>query len=142
MLDERQIKAIELLIAGEETKTDIAKIIGISRQTLYSWMSDGEFIAEMDKRLQDIKTQAQKTFDARLDKAVNEYWKLAMTTTDVRTKQIALSGWIDRCLGRATSRVEMSDNKEQDKINEDDLLANIERFNEEDDGDVPFKLVK
>ena len=37
MLDERQYKAIALLVENQYKKTDIADIVGVSRQAVYDW---------------------------------------------------------------------------------------------------------
>lgn len=129
MIDERQIKTIELLISGEHTITRIAGLIGVSRQAIYNWLNNEEFKAELDKRLHEIKTMAQKEFDAKLNVAIDEYWKLATDPkTEARTKQVALSYWIDRSLGKTTSKLEMTDDRKDDNTSEDDILSSIEQY--------------
>jgi len=99
MLDERQIRAIEMLVTGDYTKTEIAKEVNVSRQAIYDWIkSNGEFKAELDRCLQDIKHQASKDFTSKLPQAIKEYWKICNGSTDLRTKEKALQYWIDRSL--------------------------------------------
>ena len=131
MIDERHIKMIELLITGEYKMQEIADLIGVARNTLYTWLEREEVKAEMDKRLQEVRTNASKLFDAKLDKAIDEYWKLAMTTTDVRTKQVALSYWIDRSLGKTTTKLDIADGRTTSNVSEEDILADIERVDKE-----------
>lgn len=45
MLDEIRLKAIDMLIGGEHTKTDIAKVCGKSRTWLYDIMDEPEVVA-------------------------------------------------------------------------------------------------
>ena len=142
MIDERHIKMIELLVSGEYKITEIAELIGVARQTIYDWLKREDVKAELDERLRVIRTNSQKLFDAKLDKAIDEYWKLAMTTTDVRTKQVALSYWIDRALGKTTSRLEMTDNRTDTYISEEDILADIEELEDELDEDNVIELKK
>lgn len=131
MIDERQIRTIELLVSGEHTITRIAELIGVSRQAIYNWLNNEEFKAELDKRLHEIKTMAQKEFDAKLNMAIDKYWELATDPkTDNRTRQIALSYWIDRSLGKTTSRLEMTDNKTDTNVSEEDILSDIEELDE------------
>lgn len=107
MLDERKIKAIELLIAGEHKKQDIAKLCGVSRQCLYDWIADEEFQGEFDKRIQEIKTNAKTLFNAKLNMVVDEWYKMMMDkNTEKRTKAKLLVDWVDRSLGKATTVVE------------------------------------
>ena len=127
MIDERHIKMIELLISGEYKMGEIADLVGVSRQTIYDWLKRDDVKAELDNRLREVRTNASKLFDAKLDKAIDEYWKLAMTTTDVRTKQVALSYWIDRSLGKTTTKLDIADGRIDNNISEEDILADIER---------------
>jgi DNA-binding XRE family transcriptional regulator len=78
MLDERRIKLIELIIEGSLNKTEMAKQIGVARQTLYEWMGQDEWTAEYDRRLQEIKTNANKLFNAKLDNVIDEWYKMMM----------------------------------------------------------------
>lgn len=50
-LEARQHKAIRLLVDGEENKSQVAKSVKVSRQTLYNWMDDADFMAEYFKEL-------------------------------------------------------------------------------------------
>jgi hypothetical protein len=75
-----------------------------------------------------MKTQASKDFVSRLPKALEEYWKICLSTSDVRTKEKALSYWIDRSLGRiGTAQAEEGNN--DDDTNIEDILANIVKIN-------------
>lgn len=131
MIDERQRKAIELIVSGEYQITQVAELVGVHRTTIYNWLDNEEFKAEMDKRLQDIKNQAEKEFNTKLLKAIDEYWKIAMSSTDMRTKEKALSYWIDRSLGKTTSRLEMADNRTDTNITEEDILSEIDQLEQE-----------
>lgn len=130
MLDERKLQAIELLASGEYTKTEVAKIIGISRQGLYDWLKDREFVAKLDERLHDIKDQCQKEFYYRLPTAIEEYWKLAMTTNDSRTKEAALSKWIERALGRVTNQLIVTAETKQTYIDDDVIEQELKQLEE------------
>ena len=132
MIDERHIKFIELLVTGEYTMQEIADLVGVARNTLYTWLEREEGKAEMDKRLHEVRTNAAKLFDAKLDKAIDEYWKLAMTTTDVRTKQVALSYWIDRSLGKTTSKLDINDTRNESNVSEEDILSAIDEARADD----------
>jgi len=138
IIDEQKRKAIELLVAGEYTKTDIAEIVGVSRQCIYNWLDNGDFVKALDTRLQSITTLAEKEFDAKLEKAIDEYWKLAMTTQDSRTKEKALSYWIDRCLGKTTTKLDVSSEVKVDNRIDDSVIDSaIKEFElEENDGEM------
>jgi len=131
MIDEKKRKCIELLVSGEHNKTDIAKIVGIDRTTIYNWLADNEFVTELNSRLQQIKDVAQKEFDSKLLIAIDEYWKLAMTTNDTRTKETALYKWIERGIGKVSNSITVS--TEVKPIPEKDIL---EDFENEDQSDI------
>lgn len=132
MIDKRQRKAIELIVSGEHTMTRVSELVGVSRTSIYNWMNDEEFNTELSKRTQQIKNMAQKEFDTKLNTAIDLYWKLATDeNVEARTRQVALSQWIDRSLGKTTSKLEMSDNRVDKNISEDDILADIDEIEKE-----------
>jgi predicted DNA-binding protein YlxM (UPF0122 family) len=120
MLDKKQIEAIEMLVTGDYTKQEVMGRLGMHRTTFYKWIKNPEFVAALDKRLQEVKTQAQKDFTSRLPKAVEEYWKICTTCTDVRTKEKALANWIERSLGRIANTVNINDDRQDEDV---DVLA-------------------
>ncbi len=130
MLDQKQIEVIEMMVTGEYTVSEAMKTVGISRQTYYEWIKRKEYIAEYDKRLQAIRNQAQKEFVSFLPKAIEEYKKICMSTTDVRTKEKALANWIDRSLGKVASTVNISEDKQESNV---DILAAINEYEDDED---------
>jgi hypothetical protein len=71
-----------------------------------------------------MKNQAQKDFVSRLPQAIEEYWKICKTSTDIRTKEKALSYWMDRSLGRIQNASNGNGEPEQD-IQIEDMLAYV-----------------
>lgn len=126
MLNEKKIQVIEMMATGDYTVAEAMEKVGMHRTTYYKWIDDEEFMAELNKRLQGMKTQASKDFVSRLPKAIEEYWKICTSSTDVRTKEKALSYWIDRSLGRIQSVTNNTNEPEQD-IDIEDILADIKK---------------
>ncbi|SHK42061.1 phBC6A51 family helix-turn-helix protein [Desulforamulus aeronauticus] len=133
MLDDKKVRCIEMLVQGELTKTEIAKRLQIDRTTIYNWLDNKEFMAELDKRLQEIKTLGEKEFNAKLLKAIDEYWYLIQTTKDSRTKEKALSYWIDRSLGKTVSQFNINATAKQENadIKPEDLEKEFEEWEDE-----------
>lgn len=126
-MDERKIRVIELLLEGYE-KADIAKQIGVSRQTIYNWMDKDDWKAEFDKRLNQIKTNAAKLFDSKLDAVINEWYKMMMDDTcEKRTRAKLLVDWVDRSLGKPASHLEVADN--QKKSTQVNVLKELNKLN-------------
>ncbi|MDF2884650.1 MAG: phage-related protein [Clostridiaceae bacterium] len=69
MLDEIKEKAITYLLKGEGV-SDVAKLVGKSRQAIYNWLDDEEFKAELDKRRQEIITKGNAILLAELNSSV------------------------------------------------------------------------
>lgn len=129
MIDEKQIQVIEMLCSGDYTKTEAMDKVGLHRTTYYKWMKNDEFLAALDKRLQEVKTQANKDFTSRLPKAIEEYWLICTKCTDVRTKEKALANWIERSLGRIANTVNINDDRQDEDV---DILAAFESVTNED----------
>lgn len=55
ILNEKHYKCIEYLIKGLKY-TEIAKKVPCARQSIYDWLEDSSFKAELDKCRQEIKT--------------------------------------------------------------------------------------
>lgn len=107
MIDDKKILAIELLADGELTKVEIAKKVGISRQTLYNYLDNDEFMAELDKRLQGRKSFVQKMIDGKLEFVIDKLYELASDNSNKRVQAQVLQYLADRSLGKTTSKVEL-----------------------------------
>ncbi|PRX21708.1 putative insertion element HTH domain-containing protein [Orenia metallireducens] len=72
-LSENQLKAIDLLISGEFTKTEIAEKCDISRRQLYRWLEDEIFKKIYYERLDEIKDK----FNPKLLNMINDIMRTA-----------------------------------------------------------------
>jgi AcrR family transcriptional regulator len=52
-LNEKQLAAVEMLVAGGSLST-IAKTIGVDRRTLYRWRKDEEFLEVLNSRRREV----------------------------------------------------------------------------------------
>lgn len=131
MLDERKLKVIETLLKGENV-SDTAKLCSVSRQTLYKWLDDDEFKAEMDRQIQEIKMQGQKRINSKLVTYVQEIENIALTSKSEKNKMDALIYLINRVLGTPTNKTaEISDKEENEsKFDLDgEILNNVVDLN-------------
>jgi len=99
ILTDQQNEAIKLYIEGE-TKTDIAKQVGVSRTTMYNWMSKEEFKATINNGLSEIKSEADVKITAKIPLYIDELSKLALTSKNEKIKSDACQYLIDRVLGK------------------------------------------
>lgn len=131
ILTDKQEQAIEMMCTGDYTKQEIADSVQVDRSTIYNWLKDETFTARLEKGLQGVKNQANKEFTSRLPKAIEEYWKICTSSTDVRTKEKALANWIERSLGRIASTININEPGNEAEV---DLLEEFcNSQNEEDE---------
>ena len=127
MLTKDQEKMITMLIEGERI-TDIAKKIGVSRQTIYSWMNKDDAKAELDQRRQDIKTQGNAYILKDVQTYIDEVKRIAKSSTDQRVKFSANKYLIDRTLGVPTATGDEDMDNNSDNVNENELEEQLKKF--------------
>jgi hypothetical protein len=129
VLDEIKEQAITYLLKGEGV-TDVAKLVGKSRQAIYDWLDNEEFKAELDRRRQEIVTKGNAILLAELNSSVERIKKIAAKSKSEKVKLDANTYLIDRVLGKTTTKVETNVNEnDTNKVN-DDILE--QEFNEVD----------
>jgi transposase len=103
-INERQEKVIELFATGE-TITNIAKITGVSRNTIYADLDSADVKAGVAKCLTEMKNQAEKKIGADVDLYVTEFKKLALTSKSEKIKLDALQYILNRIYGTPTTKI-------------------------------------
>ncbi|MDF1496328.1 helix-turn-helix domain-containing protein [Caproiciproducens sp. CPB-2] len=134
MLSDKKQKLVDLLIEGKSTKTDIAKLLDVSRTCIYDYLDDPEVQAELNTRLTAIRDQSQKKFVAQLDPVIDELYKIALTATDTRSRKDACIYLINRVLGTPTNNSNITDERNQDE--DIDILAAFESVTGENKEDT------
>lgn len=85
MLNTKQKKCIELLVAGDKTQKQIAEILHVSENTISNWKKHEEFISEYTSSLKSsMKDVAAKAFNTEISllKARSEMVRL-MAAKDI-----------------------------------------------------------
>lgn len=130
MLDERQIKAIEKKSTGS-TITDIAIYAGVSRNTIYAWMREKEFTAELIKREQDFISATKSAVIGYAPKAVTMLKNLAEHAKSEKVRLEATCKLLDKVISNAV-KIELSNgNNDQDNISQDLLDEELNEFDNE-----------
>lgn len=131
MLDEVKEKAITYLLKGEAI-TDVAKLVGKSRQAIYNWLDDEEFKAELDRRRQEIVTKGNAILLAELNSSIERIKRIAVKSKSEKVKLDANTYLIDRILGKTTTKIENANNdKDEDKVSRDILDEELKEFDNE-----------
>jgi Transposase. len=93
-------RMIDMLLSGINV-TEIAKLLNVSRQTIYSWKKEKEVEAELETRREQLKKSAQDKITNEVCTYVDNMRDLACNSTDIRVKFQANKFLIEQCLGKA-----------------------------------------
>ena len=131
MLDERKEKAITQILLGDNI-TSVAKIVSVSRTTIYEWLGDAEFKEEMERRRQEIIKNANGYVLAHTLSLLEVIHNLAVSTTDKRTAFVAAAYLVDRALGKTKFKLDINkDDVDKDFITQDMLAQELDEFDAE-----------
>ncbi|MDR3595118.1 helix-turn-helix domain-containing protein [Clostridium sp.] len=131
MLDERQIEVARLIAQGMII-SDIVKEVKVARSTIYEWKKLEEFNAEVNRFGQEFIYAAQGKLKCAAKNAADEMIKLLTNGKYEKTRLAAAQDILDRNLGRATTRVELDDSRDdKDNITTDILDQELNEFENE-----------
>lgn len=116
IITEKHYNAIRMILEGSNM-TDVAKSCGISRTTLYNWMDDKNFKAELDKAEQGIKADLNRNIGSKVKTCIEEMFNLAINSPSDKVRHDSLAYIIDRYLGRPTK-------VQQDITGEEEMQTN------------------
>ena len=100
MLDERQLKAINLKFKGLEV-TKIAEEVGVSRTTFYKWAGTEEFKAEVARREQEYISSTKLMAAYFAPKAMQGIMYLALKGGSEKVRLDAYSKLLDKIISNA-----------------------------------------
>lgn len=128
MITEQQSEMIDYLIAGD-SKTDIAKLLNVSRNTIYTWLDLPEVKAEKQKRLNQIKRDAKNKIATKVDSCLDVIYEIAIKSKDSRTKFQAAKYLCDQFIGAPATERPVSEVEERPKefIDIDKMLNDLEK---------------
>ena len=123
-LSEKQVKAIDLIIKGE-TLSDVARLVGVSRQTVSFWKNSDElFKAELEKSIQGLKSQVNNRILDNMNPLLDRLIKIALKSNSDKTALDAIVYAINRVCGTPTNKTQdVTDS--QDKDNKDNNIEDM-----------------
>ena len=124
MLDEKKEKVITLIMKGEQY-VDIAKLTGVGRSTIYEWLKDSDFAAELDKRRQEIKTQGNNLILRELGSYIGELKRIALCGESEKVRSDTAQYLVDRVLGKTTTKIETNTEQEGKNNVSKDMLEDV-----------------
>lgn len=132
LLPKNQEAAAQLLAHGGIEKQEIAKQLQISRQTLWNWENkDEKFKNRVDFLKREFESFGVELINSKFIQAVNGYWDLIRQTENDRVAADGYRYFIDRKLGKPTSKHEIEAGiKETNKVDEDVLESEFEEWSQ------------
>ena len=117
-LTEKQVRAIDLIIKGE-TLSDVARLVGVSRQTVSFWKnSDEVFKAELEKSIQGLKSQVNARILDNMTPLMDKLIKIALKSTSDKTSLDAIIYALNRVCGTPTNKTQdVTEDKDKDSKN-------------------------
>lgn len=138
MLNEKQVEVLQLHVEGENI-TNISKITGVTRQSIYNWMKDAEFKEELDKALDRAKSDANYKITSKLTNYIDELSRLALTAKSEKIRSDTLMYLVDRVLGKSTTKIENMVDNNSNKENKSDKELSWNDLKEENLLKLKFK---
>ena len=127
-IGEKHLKAIEYIIQGY-TISDVAKMVKVHRSSLYNWLDDDGFKAELNRQRQEIKDGAKERINANIGIYIDELHKIATTSQSEKARIEASTYLLNRVLGtptRVQQDITEDNNKDTDNVDIDNVLEEIE----------------
>lgn len=112
-IDAQKQLAIDLILLGEK-KTDIALKVGVKRTTLYEWMKNPDFKAQLDAQRKDIISQADNYITSKIKTYIDKLDEIAIGK-DNKLAATACMYLLDRVLGKAASKIEVKPMEDEEK---------------------------
>lgn len=126
-LNERQLKAIELLIKGESIN-DIAATLGVTRQSVSTWKNKDElFKAELDKCVQELKSKVSDKLLMNIEPLMDKLIKIALKSSSEKTSLDACIYALNRLCGTPTNKISdvTGNDGEAPKVDMNAMLSEI-----------------
>ncbi|MBP3931840.1 MAG: helix-turn-helix domain-containing protein [Peptostreptococcaceae bacterium] len=125
-LDNRQLKAIELLASGETIRV-VADSVGVNRKTIYDWLKKENFKAELDRQVKELKSNVEKKLLSNVNPFLDELTKIALYSESDKTRLDAITYCINRLVGTPT-KVQQDITGEDTKENNIDIDSVLEEI--------------
>lgn len=131
-MEENKLKAIELILKGN-TIADVARIVGVNRKTIYNWLDNKEFKAELDRQTTALKNGIDKKLLSNVEPILDKLLKIALKSNSEKTSLDACIYTLNRIVGTPTNKVadvsESKDNDDDKSKDMEDLLKELEEDN-------------
>ena len=125
MLNDKQRMAVDWLVEGKKTKTQIGKDLGVSPSWLWKYVIyDEECKKEMDRMYKNIRKHGETKLASSLEDQINNIILLSQTAQSEHVRLSASVYICDKVMGKATSKVEIEQTiSDEDKTAREKFLS-------------------
>ena len=95
-LSENQMKAIQLLMRSLSV-AEVARDTGVNRVTIYRWLKNDLFNAELDKRKNELIKRSSRKLAGAMDQAIDVLIEL-LKSKNQNVRRLSAGNLIDYCL--------------------------------------------
>lgn len=125
MLNEKQLKAIELYITGMSV-TDLSEEIGIGRRTFYDWIKKDEFTKAIDEAIENQVKIMKQQMRGKASEYIKSLEQIARKGKNDNARVNALSKLLTISGLDPGSKQEITINSEGEKDNKNKLLEMLQ----------------
>lgn len=127
IITKQQEEMIDMLIEGKSI-SDIARILKVTRNTIYAWKDKECIKAELDKRKQLLIHQGNDLILKDITSYVDQIKALAKDVSDKRVCLAANQYLLNRIYGSPSGTMEDDSSNTDENIPENDLEKELNRF--------------
>ena len=127
LITEKHNRAIELILEGR-TMTEVAKLVPVSRTSLYEWLKDKDFKAELNRCEQRLKTELNREIGGKVKSCLEVIFDLAVNSPSDKVKLDSSTYIIDRYLGKSIRLQTDLGGQEKDSDNDIDIDSVLEEI--------------
>lgn len=126
-MTDNQKKIVDLYLQGEGAVA-IAKIVGVSRVTVWNTMQKEEVKALLNQGLSAAKQHVADRITASSEVYISELSRIALTSKDEKLRAQCLQYMLDHTIGKATTRIENTSSTPSNNAIEDidDMLKELD----------------
>ncbi|NSB45513.1 hypothetical protein B0P06_005284 [Clostridium saccharoperbutylacetonicum] len=135
IISDKHIQSINLMLIGNLTNANIAKTVGVSEKTIYNWLDNKDFKAELQKRTDEFNSQqteeGRRQILGLMPLAISNLAEIMADKSNPKffetNKYI-----IDRNLGNTTTKIEQANTDSTGKntnVDIDQLVNEIKEDN-------------
>ncbi|MEC1155646.1 phBC6A51 family helix-turn-helix protein [Cytobacillus horneckiae] len=119
---EKQRNVQYALATGNMNKVTISKEFDVSRQTIYNWLDNPDFVCEVDKLRQELRNFGEQLWYSHYQKSIQNIIELADTSPDQRVRYNANIYNVERIDGKLAKQINISSNTNDRKTVNSDIL--------------------